>query len=55
MIEGILTALTTLEEGHFPRAALEAAIAQREAITPHLLRVLEETRLTGQDANQRCR
>ncbi len=44
MIEGILTALTTLKEGYFPRAALEAAIAQREAITPHLLRVLEETK-----------
>ena len=40
----ILKALTTLEEGHFPRAALEAAIAQREAITPHLLRVLEEVK-----------
>jgi hypothetical protein len=42
LIEGILTALTTFETGHFPRAALEAAIAQREAITPELLRVLEE-------------
>ncbi|MBN2389131.1 MAG: DUF1186 domain-containing protein [Anaerolineae bacterium] len=43
-IDEILKALTTLEEGYFPRAALEAAIAQRGAITPHLLRVLEETR-----------
>ncbi len=43
-ITDILEALTTLEEGHFPREALEAAIAQREAITPHLLRVLEETK-----------
>ena len=43
-IDDILMALTTLETGHFPQAALEAAIAQREAITPELLRVLEETR-----------
>ena len=43
-IDEILKALTTLETGYFPREALEAAIAQREAITPHLLRVLEETR-----------
>jgi len=27
--------------GHFPRAALEAAIAQREEITPELMRILE--------------
>jgi len=27
--------------GHFPRAALEAAIAQREEITPELLRIVE--------------
>ncbi len=40
----ILMALTTLQPGHFPRAALEAAVAQRETITPELLRVLEETR-----------
>ncbi len=43
-VDDILKALTTLEEGHFPREALDAAIAQREAITPHLLRVLEEAR-----------
>jgi len=43
-IKDILEALTTFETGHFPRAALEAAIAQREAITPELLRVLEETK-----------
>jgi len=28
--------------GHFPLAVVEAAIAQREEITPHLLRALEE-------------
>ena len=27
--------------GHFPRAALEAAVAQREEITPELLRIVE--------------
>lgn len=27
--------------GHFPRAALEAAVAQREEITPELLRIIE--------------
>jgi len=43
-IADILEALTTLEEWHFPREALEAAIAQREAITPYLLRVLEEVK-----------
>ncbi len=43
-LDDILKALTTLETGHFPREALEAAIAQREVITPHLLRVLEETK-----------
>ena len=39
----ILNALTDLEPGHFPREALEAAIAQQEAITPHLLHALEDT------------
>ncbi len=43
-VKEILTTLTTLQTGHFPRAALEAAIAQHEEITPELLRVLEETR-----------
>jgi hypothetical protein len=29
--------------GKFPRAAVEAAVAQQEEVTPHLLRILEET------------
>ena len=41
-LETILQELTTLTPGEFPRAALEAAIAQQEAITPHLLRSLED-------------
>jgi hypothetical protein len=36
-----LQELTYLETGRFPRAALEAAIARRETITPHLLQALE--------------
>jgi hypothetical protein len=39
-INEILQALEHLT-GRFPRKAVEAAIAQREAITPHLLQVLE--------------
>jgi hypothetical protein len=30
-------------KGEFPREAVEAAVAQREAITPELLRILEDT------------
>ncbi len=41
-LEAILQELTYLIQGNFPRAALEAAIAQQEAITPHLLRTLED-------------
>lgn len=41
-IDQILQALMYLEPGHFPREAVEAAIAQEEAITPHLLRALED-------------
>jgi hypothetical protein len=41
-IENVLQELRYLETGHFPRAALEAAIAQRETITPHLLQALED-------------
>lgn len=33
--------------GKFPRAAVEAAVARREDITPELLRVLEDTVDTG--------
>lgn len=40
-LETILEELTTFTSGHFPRKALQAAIAQREAITPHLLKSLE--------------
>ena len=29
-------------EGKFPRAAVEAAVARREEITPELLRILED-------------
>ena len=29
--------------GKFARAAVEAAVARREEVTPHLLRILEET------------
>ena len=38
----IIAALTPYT-GHFPRAAVEAAIAQREEVTPELLRALDET------------
>ena len=38
----IIAALTPYT-GDFPKAAVEAAIAQREEVTPHLLRALEET------------
>jgi hypothetical protein len=38
----VLERLEYLERGVFPRDALEAAIAQQEAITPHLLRALED-------------
>ena len=37
----IIEALTPYT-GHFPRVAVEAAIAQRAEVTPHLLRTLEE-------------
>jgi hypothetical protein len=37
----IIAALTPYT-GDFPKAAVEAAIAQREEVTPHLLRALEE-------------
>ncbi len=40
--EEILKELEYLKPGHFPREALEAAIAQPEAVTPHLLAVLED-------------
>jgi hypothetical protein len=40
-IEAILKALEH-NTGRFPRQALEAAIAQREEITPHLLAIVEE-------------
>ncbi len=49
-INEIVEQLTHLETGFFPRAALKTAIAQREALTPVLLRVLEETK---QDALER--
>lgn len=41
-LEAVLQELTTLTPGKFPRAALEAAIAQQEAITPRLLQALED-------------
>jgi hypothetical protein len=41
-IENVLQELRYLKTGHFPRAALEAAIAQREAVTPYLLQALED-------------
>jgi hypothetical protein len=41
-IENVLQELRYLKTGRFPRAALEAAIAQRETITPHLLQALED-------------
>jgi hypothetical protein len=49
-----IIATLTPHTGHFPKAAVEAAIAQREEVTPHLLRALEETAKTpekfaGQD------
>jgi len=39
-IEEILRELE-FNRGHFPRKAVEAAVAQREAITPHLLKLIE--------------
>jgi hypothetical protein len=41
-VEAILQELIYFEWGEFPREALEAAIAQQEAITPHLLRALKD-------------
>ena len=41
-VEATLQELMHFEWGEFPREALEAAIAQQEAITPHLLRALED-------------
>jgi hypothetical protein len=39
--------------GKFPRAAVEAAVARREAVTPELLRILEDTvDRAGQLANE---
>lgn len=47
-ISQILKELECLDDG-FPREALEAAIAQREAITPHLLALFEDPyRLLGE-------
>ena len=40
-VQEIIAPLTPYT-GHFPRAAVEAAMAQREEVTPHLLRALEE-------------
>jgi len=39
-IEEILRELE-FNRGHFPRKAVEAAVAQREAVTPHLLKLIE--------------
>ena len=44
----IITALTPYT-GHFPKAAAEAAIAQKDEIAPHLLGALEEV---AQDPGQ---
>jgi hypothetical protein len=41
-IHEILNELT-LNRGLFPRRALQEAVAQREGITPELLRILRET------------
>ncbi len=41
-VEAILQELMYIERGNFPREALEAAIAQQEAITPHLLQAIED-------------
>lgn len=38
--------------GHFPRAALEGAIAQREEITPELLRIIEVAAQNPSDASK---
>ena len=40
-IPAILEKLTPYT-GRFPKAAVQAAIAQRDAITPHLLQALED-------------
>jgi hypothetical protein len=40
-IESILRALEH-NTGRFPRETLEAAVARREAITPHLLAIVED-------------
>ena len=39
-IEEILSQLKS-EDSTFPRKALKAAISQREEITPHLLKIIE--------------
>ena len=35
--------------GHFPEAAVQAAVAQREEVTPYLLRALEEVAETPEN------
>jgi hypothetical protein len=47
-IEGILKELE-FQTGRFPRQALEAAIARREEIIPHLLEILEQATIHAED------
>lgn len=42
-IEEILATFQSVPKGQFPTAAVEAALAQQEAITPFLLKILEVT------------
>ena len=52
-LEGILRELE-FSTGRFPRDALEAAIAQREAVTPHLLRFIEHARENAEHLDGRA-
>jgi hypothetical protein len=43
-VETTINRLREIEDNRFPQKAMEAAIEQREAVTPHLLEALEEVR-----------
>ena len=48
-IDEILEQLSNNPEGSFPHAAINAGVAQQEAITPHLLAYLQELIDLGED------
>ncbi len=52
IIEDILKELSHYHQGTFPREALEAAVEQQEAITPHLLAYLQELADLGENIDE---